>query len=73
MLTTFLSLMIIAKEKMGFERGKASKKSNMVNELFPIMVIDFMEPFVSSYGMKYTLVARNYLSEWVEEVVLPNN
>lgn len=32
-----------------------------------------MGPFVSSHGMKYTLVEVDYASKWVEEIVLPNN
>ncbi|XP_075075175.1 uncharacterized protein LOC142162655 [Nicotiana tabacum] len=35
--------------------------------------IDFMGPFVSSYGNKYILVAVDYVSKWVEAVALPTN
>nr|GEW00410.1 reverse transcriptase domain-containing protein [Tanacetum cinerariifolium] len=35
--------------------------------------IDFMGPFSSSRGNKYTLVAVDYLSKWVEEKALPTN
>jgi len=45
----------------------------LVIELFDVWGIDFMGPFVSSYGMKYILVAVDYVSKWVEAVALPNN
>lgn len=32
-----------------------------------------MGPFVSSYGNKYISVAVDYVSKWVEVIVLPNN
>nr|GEX94576.1 reverse transcriptase domain-containing protein [Tanacetum cinerariifolium] len=35
--------------------------------------IDFMGPFPSSKGNKYTLVAVDYLSKWVEAKALPTN
>jgi len=37
------------------------------------MSIDFMCPFVSSYGNTYFLVVVDYVSKWVEAVALPNN
>nr|XP_016441395.1 PREDICTED: uncharacterized protein LOC107766989 [Nicotiana tabacum] len=42
-------------------------------EVFDIWGIDFMGPFVSSYGYKYILVAVDYVSKWVEAVALPAN
>ncbi|XP_070034946.1 uncharacterized protein [Nicotiana tomentosiformis] len=42
-------------------------------EVFDVWGIDFMGPFVSSYGNKYTLVAVDYVSKWVEVVALPTN
>ncbi|XP_070049687.1 uncharacterized protein [Nicotiana tomentosiformis] len=42
-------------------------------EVFDIWGIDFMGPFVSSYGYKYILVAVDYVSKWVEAVALPTN
>lgn len=32
-----------------------------------------MVPFVSYYGIKYILLAFDYVSKWVEVVALPNN
>ena len=45
----------------------------LVIELFDVWGIDFMGPFVSSHGMKYILVAVDYVSKWVEDIVLTNN
>ena len=42
-------------------------------ELFNVWKIDFMGPFPSSYGNKYTLVGVNYVSEWVKAIALPTN
>lgn len=42
-------------------------------ELFDVWGIDFMNPLVSSYGMKYILVVVEYVSKWMELVALPNN
>ncbi|XP_049369932.1 uncharacterized protein LOC125834821 [Solanum verrucosum] len=42
-------------------------------ELFDVWGIDFMGPFVSSYGKKYILVAMDYVSKWVEVVALSEN
>ena len=42
-------------------------------ELFDVWGIDFMGPFVSSFGMKYILVAVDYISKWVEAVALADN
>ena len=44
-----------------------------MNELFDVWGIDFMGPFVSSHGMKYILVAVDYISKWVEAITLANN
>ena len=45
----------------------------LVIELFDIWGIDFIGPFVSSHGMKYILVAVDYVSKWVEAIALANN
>ena len=42
-------------------------------ELFDVWGIDFMGPFVSAHGMKYILVAVDYVSKWVEAIALANN
>ena len=42
-------------------------------ELFDVWGIDFMGPFVSSHGMKYIIVAVDYVSKWVEAIALANN
>nr|XP_009619200.1 uncharacterized protein LOC104111245 [Nicotiana tomentosiformis] len=42
-------------------------------EVFGVWGIDFMGPFVSSYGNKYILVAVDYVLKWVEAVALPTN
>ena len=59
--------------------GGISKRQNLplnpilVIELFDVWDIDFMVPFVSSHGIKYILVAVDYVSKWVEAIVIPNN
>ncbi|XP_070010914.1 uncharacterized protein [Nicotiana sylvestris] len=42
-------------------------------EVFDVCGIDFMGPFVSSFGNKYILVAVDYMSKWVEAATLPTN
>lgn len=42
-------------------------------ELFDVWGIDFMVPFVSSHGMKYILVAVDYVSKWVKVIAHANN
>ncbi|XP_070017593.1 uncharacterized protein [Nicotiana sylvestris] len=42
-------------------------------KVFHMWGIDFMGPFVSSYGNKYILVAVDYVSKWVEVVALLTN
>ena len=41
-------------------------------ELFDVWGIDFMGQFVSSHGMKYILVAMDYVSKLMEAIVLDN-
>ncbi|XP_070010494.1 uncharacterized protein [Nicotiana sylvestris] len=42
-------------------------------EVFDVWGIDFIGPFVSSFGNKYILVAVDYVSKWVEAATLPTN
>ena len=42
-------------------------------KLFDVWGIDFMGPFLSSYGNKYILVGVDYVSKWVEAIALPTN
>ena len=45
----------------------------LVIEIFDVWGIDFMGPLVSSYGMKYILVAADHVSKWVEAIAHANN
>ena len=45
----------------------------LVIQLFDTWGIDFMGSFVSFHGMKYILVADDYVSKWVEAITLANN
>ncbi|XP_047251364.1 uncharacterized protein LOC124886581 [Capsicum annuum] len=42
-------------------------------ELFDVWGINFMGPFVSSYGMKYILVVVDCVSKWVKAAALADN
>lgn len=48
-------------------------KPILMIELFDVLGIDFMGPSMISHGMKYILVVVDYVSKWVEVIVLPNN
>nr|GEY41204.1 retrovirus-related Pol polyprotein [Tanacetum cinerariifolium] len=60
-------------------QGKISQRDEMpqnaiqVCEIFDVWGIDFIGPFPSSRGNKYSLVAVEYLSKWVEAKALPTN
>ncbi|XP_024010373.1 uncharacterized protein LOC112085393, partial [Eutrema salsugineum] len=59
--------------------GNISKRSEMPQnpilevEIFDCWGIDFMGPFISSYGNQYILVAVDYVSKWVEAIASPTN
>jgi len=59
--------------------GRISKQNKMhLNpileiEIFDIWGINFMGPFSSSFGNQYTLVAKDYVSKWVEAIPSKNN
>nr|GEX85149.1 hypothetical protein [Tanacetum cinerariifolium] len=65
--------------KKVFDAGKISQRDEMpqniiqVCEIFDVWGMDFMEPFPSSRGNMYILVAVDYLSKWVEAKALPTN
>lgn len=42
-------------------------------ELFNIWRIDFMGQFVRLFGMRYILVAVDYVPKWVEAIALLDN
>lgn len=42
-------------------------------EMFDVWGINFIGPFVNSYGMRYIMVVVDYDSKRMESVVLPNN
>ncbi|GJR20939.1 putative nucleotidyltransferase, ribonuclease H [Tanacetum coccineum] len=44
-----------------------------VCEVFDVLGLDFMGPFLDSRGNKYILVAVDYMSKWVEAQSLPTN
>ncbi|XP_075080317.1 uncharacterized protein LOC142165838 [Nicotiana tabacum] len=60
-------------------QGSISKRHEMPMifvlevEIFVVWGIDFMGPFMSSYGMTYILVAMDNVSRWVEAIALSNN
>nr|GEV07357.1 reverse transcriptase domain-containing protein [Tanacetum cinerariifolium] len=55
------------------QRDEMPQNSIQVCKIFDVWGIDFMEPFSSSRGNKYILVAVDYLSKWVEAKALLTN
>ena len=59
--------------------GKLSRRNEMplqgilVVKIFYVWEIDFMGPFLSSFGNMYILLAMDYLSKWVEATACPRN
>ncbi|CAM8880444.1 unnamed protein product [Rhodiola kirilowii] len=57
--------------------GNISKRDEMPQqimlevEIFDVWGIDFMGPFLPSYGNRYILVAVNYVSKWFEAISSP--
>jgi transposase InsO family protein len=45
----------------------------LIMELFDVWGIDFMGPFLNSYGYLFILVAVKYVSKWVEAIVCKTN
>nr|GEV29130.1 DNA-directed DNA polymerase [Tanacetum cinerariifolium] len=55
------------------QRDEMPQNSIKVCEIFNVLGIDFMGPFLSSRGNKYILVAVDYQSKWVEAKALLTN
>ena len=59
--------------------GKISRKNDMpyqvilVVQTFDVWGIDFMGPFLQSFGNIYILLAMDYVSKWVEAIACPKN
>ena len=50
-----------------------SLNPNLVVEISDIWGIDFMGPFLISYGYQYILVAVDYVSKWIESIACKFN
>nr|GEU57782.1 reverse transcriptase domain-containing protein [Tanacetum cinerariifolium] len=55
------------------QRDEMPQNVIQVCKIFDVWGIDFMGPFPSSRGIRYILVAVDYLSKWVEAKALPTN
>nr|GEW27856.1 reverse transcriptase domain-containing protein [Tanacetum cinerariifolium] len=55
------------------QRGEMPQNAIQVCEIFNVWGIDFMGPFPSSKGNKYSLVVIDYLSKLMEAKALPTN
>ena len=45
----------------------------LVVEIFDVWGIDFMGPFLLSFGFEYILVAVDYVSKWIKAVAMRTN
>ncbi|GKA43752.1 reverse transcriptase domain-containing protein [Tanacetum coccineum] len=54
-------------------RNEMPQNNIQVCEVFDVSGLDFMGPYPDSRGNKYTLVAVDYISKWVEAQVFPTN
>lgn len=71
----YMSLLVLVKNanKMISRHQEMPMTTMLEVELFDIWGINFMAPFVSSYGHKCMLVVVDCMSKWVEAVDLANN
>jgi len=55
-------------QKVGIigRRNEMPMQPSLIAEIFDVWGIDFMGPFITSYGYQYILVAIDYVSKWVE-------
>lgn len=56
-----------------FKKNEMSLTTILEVEIFDVWGIDFMGPFISSFGKSYILLAVDYVSKWIEAVALPHN
>ena len=54
-------------------RNKMPLQGILVVHIFDVWSIDFMGPFLSSFGNLYILLAVDYVSKWVEAIACPRN
>ena len=54
-------------------RNEMPLQGILVVQIFDIWGIDFMGPFPSSFGNQYIFLAVDYVSKWVESIVVPRN
>nr|GEW85189.1 reverse transcriptase domain-containing protein [Tanacetum cinerariifolium] len=55
------------------QRDEMPQNSIQICEIFDAWGIDYMGPFPSSRGIKYILIAVDYLTKWVEAKAIPTN